>query len=98
MRQQKFQGVINKPIINMKMEKRKNQMKEIGVYIHIPFCKQKCYYCDFVSFVNKDCFYKKYIDALIKEITNFLDNNTVTISSLFVKRSFPPILNSVEGF
>lgn len=27
--------------------------KEIGLYIHIPFCKQKCYYCDFVSFSNK---------------------------------------------
>ena len=24
--------------------------KEIGVYVHIPFCKQKCYYCDFVVY------------------------------------------------
>ena len=28
--------------------------KEIGIYVHIPFCKQKCYYCDFVSYSNKD--------------------------------------------
>jgi len=38
-----------------------------GIYIHIPFCKQKCYYCDFYSLPG----YKhksKYIDALCKEI------------------------------
>ena len=29
-------------------------MKEVGLYIHIPFCKQKCYYCDFISYSNKD--------------------------------------------
>ena len=26
--------------------------KEIGLYVHIPFCKSKCLYCDFVSFAN----------------------------------------------
>ena len=68
-------------------------MKEIGVYIHIPFCKQKCYYCDFVSFVNKECFYKKYIDALIKEITSFLDNNTVKISTIYIGGGTPSIID-----
>ena len=29
-------------------------MREIGIYVHIPFCKQKCYYCDFISFANKE--------------------------------------------
>ena len=28
-------------------------LNELGIYIHIPFCKQKCYYCDFVSYSNK---------------------------------------------
>ena len=27
--------------------------KELGIYLHIPFCKQKCYYCDFVSYADK---------------------------------------------
>ena len=43
-------------------------MKNIGVYIHIPFCKQKCIYCDFISYANKAELQEKYVQALIKEI------------------------------
>ena len=42
--------------------------KEIGLYIHIPFCKHKCYYCDFISFPNKDEIIGQYINKLIEEI------------------------------
>ena len=28
--------------------------KNVGIYIHIPFCKSKCYYCDFNSFAGKE--------------------------------------------
>lgn len=43
-------------------------MEEFGIYVHIPFCKKKCYYCDFVSFECKENEIEKYIDAIIKEI------------------------------
>lgn len=43
-------------------------MKEIGIYIHIPFCKSKCYYCDFVSFANKTDIIKQYIECLKIEL------------------------------
>ena len=29
-------------------------MKNIGIYIHIPFCVHRCNYCDFVSFCDKN--------------------------------------------
>lgn len=46
-------------------------MKNIGIYIHIPFCKSKCSYCDFLSFsLNNEYIKEKYIIALKKEITN----------------------------
>jgi oxygen-independent coproporphyrinogen-3 oxidase len=28
-------------------------MKTIGIYVHVPFCQRKCYYCDFVSFAER---------------------------------------------
>lgn len=44
-------------------------MKEdIGIYINIPFCINKCYYCNFVSYSNVDEKIEKYIDALCVEI------------------------------
>ncbi|MBR3003011.1 MAG: radical SAM family heme chaperone HemW [Clostridia bacterium] len=43
-------------------------MKQLGIYIHIPFCKDKCYYCDFVSFKNMEQKANKYVECLIKEI------------------------------
>ncbi len=43
-------------------------MKEIGIYIHIPYCKKKCFYCDFTSFDNKEDTIKDYIETLKKEI------------------------------
>ena len=42
--------------------------KEIGIYVHIPFCKQKCYYCDFYSMAEKDEWVPRYIKSLINEI------------------------------
>lgn len=42
--------------------------KEIGIYIHIPFCQSKCYYCDFKSFCNMDEYIEKYINAVCNEI------------------------------
>ncbi|MBP3463840.1 MAG: oxygen-independent coproporphyrinogen III oxidase [Clostridia bacterium] len=43
-------------------------MKEIGIYIHIPYCKRKCNYCDFISFSDKDNTIKEYIETIKKEI------------------------------
>lgn len=43
-------------------------MKNIGIYVHIPFCKKKCNYCDFISFANQENMQEKYVMALNKDI------------------------------
>lgn len=43
-------------------------MKNLGIYIHIPFCKKKCNYCDFISYSQNEENQKQYIDSLIKSI------------------------------
>ena len=42
-----------------------------SLYIHIPFCKQKCLYCDFNSYSGKENLIKEYIIALKKEIQSY---------------------------
>lgn len=41
--------------------------RQWGVYIHIPFCRQKCFYCDFPSFAGRERYESDYIDALCRE-------------------------------
>lgn len=56
-------------------------MLEFGVYVHIPFCVRKCYYCDFVSYSNKFEMQEEYIKKLIEEIEDNKDlmrNNEIT--------------------
>lgn len=44
-------------------------MKTMGIYVHIPFCRQKCLYCDFPSFSGQESLYEEYAAALDREIT-----------------------------
>jgi len=43
-------------------------MKKAGLYIHIPFCKVKCVYCDFYSITKKEDQIPLFTDCLLKEI------------------------------
>ena len=43
-------------------------MKTLGLYIHVPFCKSKCGYCDFNSYAGKEQRAEAYFSALKKEI------------------------------
>ena len=48
---------------------------ELGIYVHFPFCKSKCYYCDFISYANKMDMQEKYIEKLIDRI-DYKDEQT----------------------
>src|ERR1035441_7378426 len=40
----------------------------LGLYIHIPFCRARCGYCDFVTFTGKEDRIDQYVEDLCKEI------------------------------
>ncbi len=68
-------------------------MKELNLYIHIPFCKQKCNYCDFISYSNKDCYIEDYIDTLIKEYRNYKAEEYI-IKTIYIGGGTPSYINS----
>lgn len=67
-----------------------------GIYIHIPFCNRKCFYCDFYSSANLG--YKKdFLIALFTEITlqkNYLSNES--ISTIYIGGGTPSLLSIGE--
>ena len=67
--------------------------KRIGIYIHIPFCKSKCYYCDFISFAQKEEWIEEYVNALIKEIKH-VDLSKYNIKTIYIGGGTPSILES----
>ena len=67
--------------------------KEIGVYIHIPFCKRKCNYCDFISYTNKSDKIEKYIKCLEQEINKF-DFSKYKVSTIYIGGGTPSFIES----
>lgn len=63
----------------------------LGLYIHIPFCKEKCHYCDFFSFKGKDELMEPYVKALISEIKSF-ENKGLDIDTVYIGGGTPSIL------
>lgn len=72
-------------------------MDKISLYIHIPFCAQKCLYCDFPSFARKDHLRKAYIEALNKEIISLREkHNNLEINTIFIGGGTPSVLEANE--
>ena len=67
-----------------------------GIYVHIPFCRQKCYYCDFYKTVNTSLT-KKFISALENEVIkrkNYLECEL--IETIYFGGGTPSVLNEME--
>ena len=72
--------------------------RELGIYIHIPFCQHKCDYCDFVSFSNKQEFIENYMEALKKEIHHYFKDKTLleryTVTTIYIGGGTPSFIES----
>lgn len=67
-----------------------------GIYIHIPFCKQACNYCNFYFSVSTNL-KQRFVAALLKEIaltTNYLE--TKTLDTLYIGGGTPSLLSADE--
>lgn len=62
-----------------------------GLYIHIPFCKSKCPYCDFASYTGCEEAEEAYIDSVIKEAANYHGEN---VDSVFIGGGTPSCIKS----
>ncbi|MEN3014244.1 MAG: radical SAM family heme chaperone HemW [Endomicrobiia bacterium] len=73
-------------------------MKKYGLYVHIPFCRSKCYYCDFYSINNLELL-DSYINSIEKEIICFFNKFLITnpqIVTLYIGGGTPSLLNETQ--
>lgn len=71
-------------------------MLKISLYIHIPFCEKKCYYCDFVSFPGNSKV-DLYMDNLIKELGLYKDRlASYEIDTIFIGGGTPTSIDPVH--
>ena len=74
-----------------------------GVYIHIPFCKQKCFYCDFPSFAGRERFIDSYLAAFGRELElaaeKYGEQGRLKPATVYVGGGTPSLLalNQMEG-
>ncbi len=66
----------------------------IGLYIHIPFCKSKCPYCDFFSECKSDIDYERYTCILIDKIKYWGKKNDLPVSSIYFGGGTPSIIGA----
>lgn len=67
-------------------------MKNISIYIHIPFCIKKCGYCDFVSFENHEKYFDEYTNTLINQIAQFDKKSDYIVDTIFLGGGTPSYL------
>ncbi len=71
-------------------------MQDIGLYIHIPFCLQKCAYCDFLSFGDQSQ-KAAYVKALVKELSCLKELCAdKTVSTVYIGGGTPTVLSTEE--
>jgi oxygen-independent coproporphyrinogen-3 oxidase len=67
-----------------------------GLYLHIPFCRQKCAYCDFDSFVCEETLYAPYLLAIRQEMVTWANSGVANARTLFVGGGTPTVLSALD--
>ncbi|MBI5066330.1 coproporphyrinogen III oxidase family protein [Candidatus Woesearchaeota archaeon] len=67
--------------VNSEIKKQWQDVKELGLYVHIPFCDKRCAFCEYTVLSKEEAESKdKYLELLLKEIEfyrSFMENKTV---------------------
>lgn len=65
----------------------------LGLYLHIPFCRKKCRYCDFYSGISEESVVDRYTEALIKNIKQWGGKINRPIDTVYFGGGTPSLLN-----
>ncbi len=68
-------------------------MSSVGLYLHIPFCRSKCAYCDFNSYAQMEHLHDRYVQALCTEIRRFTQQHAAfSVDTIYIGGGTPTTL------
>ncbi len=67
-------------------------MESVSLYIHIPFCKAKCTYCDFNSYAGLEHLFESYVRALIEEMRLAGQSRRLRAATIYLGGGTPTVL------
>ena len=68
-------------------------MTRAGIYIHIPFCRSRCSYCDFATGAYEGALAERYVSALTEEIGRFrLPKDACEVDTIYLGGGTPSLL------
>lgn len=68
-----------------------------GVYLHIPFCRSRCSYCDFATDVYRDSdAVERYVDAICREIGKYEAENWKEADTIYFGGGTPSLLSAKQ--
>lgn len=73
-------------------------MNQAGVYIHIPFCRTRCSYCDFATGAYEGTLADRYVNALCAEIQTFggYNSSSIEADTIYFGGGTPSLLSPVQ--
>jgi oxygen-independent coproporphyrinogen-3 oxidase len=70
-------------------------MSSAGIYIHIPFCRSRCSYCDFATGIYESTLADRYVQALVKEILRWQEiESPAAIDTIYFGGGTPSLLSA----
>lgn len=70
-----------------------NPVNGLAIYIHIPFCRRRCAYCDFASTAGLEALIPAYVDALAREIAA---QDRATVPTIYLGGGTPSLLTPAQ--
>src|SRR5688572_5943661 len=67
-----------------------------GIYLHIPFCRSRCSYCDFATGMYESGLAQRYVEALVTEINSFAGGTAEEIDTIYFGGGTPSLLSPVQ--
>ena len=71
-------------------------LESVGIYVHIPFCKKKCAYCDFYSLTGCDAkFFDRYLKAMVKQLDDYLlGGRKIKVDTIYIGGGTPSVFGA----